>query len=115
VERIGSSIFVFDDNRDTYAGGNDIASYLCMSQEDKRKLVLAVLPAQRIVGKPAGVYVQAVEGEGNGKQGIGARLRHRPKEWSIRIRGRLDFEMVLSAVGGLEGSPGQLGKQPVQH
>jgi hypothetical protein len=100
-------IRICDDNGDwEYAGGNDIQSYIMMTPEDKRKLVLAVFPPRKIVGKWAGVYVHAVD-EGASK--------YRPKQWSIRIRGRLDFEMVLEAVGPL-ASPGsgEFGRQNVR-
>jgi DNA invertase Pin-like site-specific DNA recombinase len=81
-------IFVFDEDGNQQPGGNDIATYQDMTAEDKKALVRAVFDLPQADGKPAGVYVY-LEGEGK---------PHRPKKWAFTIKGRLDFEVVMSRV-----------------
>jgi hypothetical protein len=82
-------IFVYDDSGDVHPGGNDLGTYLSMTYADKRKLVHAVFDGGLIEGKPAGVYVYP----------DGPRVAGRPKKWAFKIRGRLDFELVMQSVG----------------
>jgi site-specific DNA recombinase len=91
VERCGDAIFVYDDNGDAHPGGNSLGTYLAMSWEDRRRLVEAVFDQPDVGGKPAGVYVSR-DGEAR---------PHRPKRWTFKIRGRLDFETVLQSVGNV--------------
>jgi DNA invertase Pin-like site-specific DNA recombinase len=92
VERIESAygplIIVRDrDNDDIYVGGNDVASFLAMTPDDRQRLIEAVFAGVLVDGRPAGVYVTP-----NG-------TRQRSKKWDFTIRGQLDFESVLATVG----------------
>src|SRR5262249_43066433 len=98
VEQIGRVIVVYDDQGHNYAGGNDVMSFMVMSQEDKKRLVNAVFDGAMVDGRPAGVYVYPDDGgeggaSGNGK---GPSRPRKPKKWKFTIRGRLDFELLVS-------------------
>jgi hypothetical protein len=86
VERCGSAIFVLDDDLNELPGGNDLGTFLTMTPGDKLALVHAVF-ANHVLGdgKPAGVYVLP----------DGPAVKYRPKKWAFRVRGRLDFELVV--------------------
>ena len=77
-------IFLFDDDGKEMDGGNHLSTLLTMSREDKRNLILAVFDKPLPNGQPAGVYVSAARPS----------TPHRPKEWTFKIRGNLDFECV---------------------
>jgi DNA invertase Pin-like site-specific DNA recombinase len=83
------SICVYDNEGNEYAGGNDVMSFLLMSNADKCELIEAVFDNLPVDGKPAGVYVSP----------DGVTAANRPKNWPFKIRGRLDFELVLQAAG----------------
>jgi DNA invertase Pin-like site-specific DNA recombinase len=59
-----------------------------MDDHDRRVLLAAVFDMPLADGRPAGVYV-SLDGDAR---------PHRPKQWAITIRGRLDFELVMSRV-----------------
>lgn len=86
VEKIEQSIFVYDQHGNEYAGGNSVASWIAMSDSDKKKLIHAVFNGAIINGKPAGVYVTPSPGKA-----------HARRRWSFVIRGRLEFESVYAA------------------
>jgi hypothetical protein len=86
VEKVEDMIFVFDDNGEQVAGGNDVQSYLLMNRDDKRNMIRAVFDTPLADGSPAGVYISPDP----------ATARGRSKRWSFKIRGRLDFEAVVS-------------------
>jgi site-specific DNA recombinase len=83
VERLeeasGPIVFVYDDNGAQRPGGNDLATLLMMSDDDRRQLVEAALSGNLPDGTPAGVYVSQA----------GDLRPHRPKEWTFTIRGLL--------------------------
>jgi DNA invertase Pin-like site-specific DNA recombinase len=78
VEQVGDAIFVLDDEGNTYAGGNDVQSFLMMTAGDKRKLVDAALSGNMPDSKPAGVYITPAGGP-----------HHGPKRFTYQVRGRL--------------------------
>jgi hypothetical protein len=82
-------IFVCDDDGNQYLGGNDVMSWVCMGRDDEKKLLQAVFAGGLVDGRKAGVYVHP----------LGKHIPHRQKQWGFTIRGRLDFECVMSAVG----------------
>ena len=82
-------IFVYDDEGNTYPGGNTIGTFLTMSREDKRRLVAAVFDQPLIAGKPARVYISQNSGVGSNCLG----------RWTYRIRARQDSEMVMMTAG----------------
>jgi hypothetical protein len=88
-DTIGPAIFVYDDQGNTYAGGNDLASFLLMMDDkhaqDRRVLVEAVFSTPLADGTPAGVYIYP----------DGQAVPHRPKNWAFKVRGRLEFEFVM--------------------
>lgn len=86
VDRIQDSIFVYDEEGNTYAGGNDVMSFVLMTQQDRRNLVKAVFDVPLGDGTPAGVYVSPV----------GEPKKWQRKQWEFKIRGRLEFEFVMS-------------------
>jgi DNA invertase Pin-like site-specific DNA recombinase len=86
VEKCQGSIFVFDDDGNEYAGGNDVQSFLMMTQQDKMQLLAAVFDLPLAGGTPAGVYISPP---------AGAKRYQRQKPWAYRIRGRLEFEKVI--------------------
>ncbi len=93
VERIESALHpdypeinLTDDQGNEYSGGNTIASWLAMTDADKKKLVHAVFNGPPINEKPAGVYVLP-----------GAGTAHRRRQWTFALRGRLEFEFAVSA------------------
>ncbi len=90
VEKVNDSIFVYDDNGEVHPGGNSIGTFLTMTREEHRNLVRAVFAAPLGDGTPAGIYVFE-EGKAS---------PHRPKRWSFKIRGRLEFELVMQSVRG---------------
>jgi site-specific DNA recombinase len=77
-DAIGPIIIIHDGEGNTYAGGNDVQSYLMMTDEDRRKLVDVALSGNLPDGKPAGVYLTPAGG-----------TRHGPKRFTYQIRGRL--------------------------
>src|SRR5262245_3267001 len=66
VENFGTKddpgIVVYDDEGNTYAGGNDLGMLLAMDDRDKRALVETVFSAPLPGGKPAGVSITEAEG-----------------------------------------------------
>lgn len=85
IEGTHPSVRVVDDDGNTYAGGNDVQSYLMMTDEDRRNLVRAVFNTPLADGTPAGVYVyKTCEGK-----------PHRPQKYGFKLRGRLEFELVM--------------------
>ncbi|MSQ97284.1 MAG: hypothetical protein EXR98_22395 [Gemmataceae bacterium] len=78
VERDGKFIFVFDDDGNTRPGGNDIGTFLLMTDADRRNLIDAGLSGSGADGKPAGVYLTPAGGD-----------RHAPKRFNYVVRGRL--------------------------
>jgi DNA invertase Pin-like site-specific DNA recombinase len=74
-------IFVFDDEYNTYAGGNDVMSYILMTEDEKRVLIDTAFNAPLPSGKPAGIYISPAGGPFYG-----------PKRYTYEIRGRL-FEL----------------------
>jgi hypothetical protein len=87
VDQIEEYIFVFDEAGNRYAGGNDVQSYIMMTQRDKRQLLRAVFANHQIGGRVAGVYISMDKGK-----------PYRQKSWSIDIRGRADFQLVMSSL-----------------
>lgn len=86
VEKIGSTIFVYDDNLNEHPGGNDLGTFLQMTYADKRRLVETVFSKPLADGKPAGVYVSLDPTPGRG----------RSRNWRFSIKGQLEFEKVIS-------------------
>jgi DNA invertase Pin-like site-specific DNA recombinase len=70
VERVrdamGTAIFVYDSDGNTYAGGNDMQSFLHLMEpeqaSDRRRLLETVLRTPTPDGKPSGVYVHMTRG-----------------------------------------------------
>jgi DNA invertase Pin-like site-specific DNA recombinase len=93
VERIetsiGPQIFVIDEEGNERIGGNDVHSWVYMGRDDERKMLQAVFAGALVDGRKAGVYVYP----------LGKHRPHRQKKWGFTIRGRLDFECVMSHVG----------------
>jgi len=89
IERVNDSIFLYDKEGNTYAGGNDVQSFVMMTQADKRHLVDVVFNKPLPDGKPAGVYVAPEDGPR-----FGPKRRTRP--WKFTIKGQLEFEAVVS-------------------
>jgi DNA invertase Pin-like site-specific DNA recombinase len=87
VEKVNSLIFLYDDQGNTYAGGNDVQSYLMMSDDDRRRLIDAVFAKPLPSGKPAGVYISPHPSSGR---------RGRTRLWSFTIKGQLEFDKVIS-------------------
>jgi hypothetical protein len=75
---LGKAIMIVDDDGNTYAGGNDVQSYLLMTQQDRRDLLDSVFSVPQPGGKPSGVYITPLGGP-----------YHGPKRFSYQIRGRL--------------------------
>jgi DNA invertase Pin-like site-specific DNA recombinase len=86
-DALGKSITVHDQAGNTYAGGNDVMTWVLMTRDDKRKLVRAVFDIPLADGRPAGVYVSSA----------GPGVTHRPKGWTFTLKGRLDFECVMQS------------------
>jgi DNA invertase Pin-like site-specific DNA recombinase len=84
IEKVGASVFVYDDEGKMREGGNSISTFLAMTRADKRRLIEAVFDAPLADSTPAGVYVSP-----------GGGGPHRPKKWAFTIRGRLEFELVM--------------------
>jgi hypothetical protein len=82
-------IVIQDSHGNTYAGGNDVMSFLLMSQEDKRQLIETCFGTPLPGGKPAGVYITPAGGD-----------THGPKSYDYQIRGLLS--------GGLRGPSGRV-------
>ena len=78
VERIGESIFLLDDEGNQYAGGNSVASFLAMTEEDRRELIDFAFGPPLPDGTPTGVYLTPAGGE-----------RFGPKRFSYALRGRI--------------------------
>src|SRR5262249_4489938 len=58
VDKVGTSIVVYDDDGEEQPGGNTISTLLTMTWDDKRALVESVFRgALTAEGKPGGVYV----------------------------------------------------------
>jgi DNA invertase Pin-like site-specific DNA recombinase len=74
----GKAIMVVDDDGNTYAGGNDVQSYLMMTRQDRHDLLDSVFSVPQPGGKPSGVYITPLGG-----------AYHGPKRFSYQIRGRL--------------------------
>jgi len=83
----GGPIVVVDEQGNVLEGDNFPSSFECMAPADKRRLLEAVFSTPLPDGKPAGVYVTPDEG---GRRGC---ARH----WTFTIRGRVDFESVISS------------------
>jgi DNA invertase Pin-like site-specific DNA recombinase len=97
VEKVGSSIFLYDDNGDMdYPGGNCNEMWFDMGPDDRRKLIEAVFSRPLPDGTPSGVYV-SVDPAWKGRQ---------RKRWHIAIRGQMEFEAVLNAA-----KPGERGRK----
>jgi hypothetical protein len=58
-----------------------------MSRDDKRRLIRAVFDTPLASGTPAGVYIYPDTERPS--------LPHRPKSWTFKVRGRLEFELVM--------------------
>jgi hypothetical protein len=104
VEAVPGFVFVKDEAGNYYKGGNDLATLLGMTQEDKRRLIAAVFDSPLPGGAPAGVYIERlrppVAGSPEEEYAYSAPTRGapavlRPKRWGYTIKGRLDFECVL--------------------
>jgi hypothetical protein len=87
----GRAIWLTDEEGNAYAGGDDLVTWYSMTHEDKRRLVEAVFDGAMVDGKPAGVYVEPA---------VPMTMPGRPKKWLFRIRGRLDFEVLVSRNAG---------------
>jgi site-specific DNA recombinase len=94
VLRVTEKSFTVTDGENEYPGGNDIATFAYMTPEEKRRLVDAVFDAPLPDGTPSGIYVSL----------DGPNIPHRPKKWSFRIRGRLDFELVMQSAAPTVGA-----------
>ncbi|MCI0464312.1 MAG: hypothetical protein L0Z62_45845 [Gemmataceae bacterium] len=88
VEKVQDTILVDDQDGSPLLGGNDLATFPDMTDDDRRELIRAVFGDPLGDGKPAGVYATQV----------GDPRPHRPKEWEWKIRGRLEFEFVMQKV-----------------
>jgi DNA invertase Pin-like site-specific DNA recombinase len=77
-DALGRAIMIVDDDGNTYAGGNDVQSYLMMTQQDRRDLLASVFGVPQPGGKPSGVYITPLGGP-----------LHGPKRFSYEVRGRL--------------------------
>lgn len=92
VEQIESTILVYNSAGEKQLGGNDISTYLSMLSrddgKDKRALIEAAFSLPLADGRRAGVYVSQ----------DGPSAPFRPKKWSFTIKGRLEFEEVMSRV-----------------
>jgi len=71
-------IIIEDEHGNTYAGGNDVASFLVMTKEDRRKLIETAFSGHLPDGKPTGVYLTPIGGD-----------RHGPKRFNYQLRGKL--------------------------
>jgi hypothetical protein len=78
VEEIGGSIFVLDDDGNTYAGGNDVQSRVTMTRDEERQLIDAAFSVPCLDGSPAGVYITPLGGP-----------RYGTKKFKLELRGRL--------------------------
>ena len=78
LEETCGAITIMDNQGNAYVGGNDVQSFLLMSNDERRKLVRVAFDGKLPDGKPAGVYVTPVGGD-----------RHGPKRFSYTLRGRL--------------------------
>jgi hypothetical protein len=86
-EKVRDTVWVFDEQGDKRPGGNDISTWLMMTREDKRNLLRAVFANHLLSdGRHAGVYV-SLDGEAR---------PYRPKKWSFKILGRVEFELIVS-------------------
>jgi hypothetical protein len=93
VDKCGEAIFIYDDNGNAdYAGGNDLATWLAMTNADRRKLIDAVFSAPLADGSPAGVYVSQ----------SGHPSPWQPKNWTYAIKGRLNFQLVMRSLGVID-------------
>jgi DNA invertase Pin-like site-specific DNA recombinase len=84
VEKCQRSIFVLDDNGNEYLGGNELQTWLAMTEEEKRALVCAVFDAPLADGTPSGVYIYPLTSGPDGRP-----------VWGFKMRGRLEFEAVM--------------------
>jgi DNA invertase Pin-like site-specific DNA recombinase len=75
---LGKAIMIVDDDGNTYAGGNDVQSYLLMTQQDRHDLLDSVFAVPQPGGQPSGVYITPRGGP-----------LHGPKRFSYQIKGRL--------------------------
>ena len=72
------SLTLMDDAGNTYAGGNDVQSFLLMSKADRRALIRTAFDGRLPDGKPAGIYVTPAGGK-----------RHGSKRFTYTLRGQL--------------------------
>ncbi len=79
VEHIDNLIVILDDQGNTYAGGNDVQSYIRMTDQDRRDLVKHAFGSPLPDGSPAGVRIRPVA---SGKPDS-------PKQFTYVLHGRL--------------------------
>lgn len=70
IVELEDSITLIDDEGNTYAGGNDLGSFLLMTDEDKHDLIDRVFGDPLPDGKPAGVYITPAGGDRYGPKGF---------------------------------------------
>jgi DNA invertase Pin-like site-specific DNA recombinase len=80
------TIFVYDDEGNEYAGGNNPATWRALTRDDKRHLIEAAFGTTRPGDPPSGVYVSVP----------GLSLPSRRKRHVFTLRGLLPFEWVVS-------------------
>jgi DNA invertase Pin-like site-specific DNA recombinase len=80
---MSDSIVVMDDEGNQYAGGNDVASFVLMSNADRRALIENVFGDAMPDGSPAGIYLTPAGGAAHG-----------PKSFTYQIRGRLTGSLM---------------------
>lgn len=81
VEPVGPNpgdVVIMDYDGNTYAGGNDLASFLSMDNQDRRKLIEAAFAGRQPDGKPAGIYLLPASAKGG-----------RSRAFSFKLAGRL--------------------------
>lgn len=78
VMKLCGAIVLYDDDGNTYAGGNDVQSFLMMTAADKSALIDAAFGEPLDDGSPAGVYVKPAKSRRNG-----------PKRFTYQLKGRL--------------------------
>jgi site-specific DNA recombinase len=91
-DRLGSMIVVYDPregpgNGEHYAGGNDVATFIQMTEADKLELFKAVFSEPLPDGKPAGVYITPSGGTKYGR-----------KSFTYELRGRLAWRVTPRAL-----------------
>lgn len=79
-------IFLYDDEGNTYVGGNDVPSFFMLTDDDQRHLIDAVFAQPLPSGKPASVSISP---HPSGR-------RERIRLWNFTIKGQLEFEKIIS-------------------